>query len=147
MQQVEGRRRIVCLRRFRDLLHEQFYALLAGLINLIQMLIQLAGRQQIGVQSRSVLLQISFLHQAILADLLLLRLVNCQIGEKVISDLSVGAAVTFEKGLVCIHRETAAKTRAMMAKEINKTPEFQNDFFYNALAFLDRYFLGEVVEV
>ena len=44
-------------------------------------------------------------------------------------------------------RETAAKTRAMMAKEINKTPEFQNDFFYNALAFLDRYFLGEVVEV
>ena len=30
-------------------------------------------------------------------------------------------------------RETAAKTRAMMAKEINKTPEFQNDFFITPL--------------
>ena len=68
-----------------------------------EMLIQFASYKQIGVQHRPMLFQIALAHPTILADGPLLSFVNCQIGEKVISDLAVSAAVTFEKGLVCIH--------------------------------------------
>ena len=84
------------------LLHDQFHALLAGLVDLGQMLIQFASYKQIGVQHRPMLFQIALAHPTMLADGPLLSFVNCQIGEKVISDLAVSAAVTFEKGLVCM---------------------------------------------
>jgi hypothetical protein len=59
-----------------------------------------APRRKAYLQHWPILLQIVLAHSAILADGLLLRFVNCQIGEKVISDLLVGAAVTFEKGFI-----------------------------------------------
>ena len=53
-----------------------------------------APRRKAYLQHWPILLQIVLAHSAILADGLLLRFVNCQIGEKVISDLLVDAAVS-----------------------------------------------------
>ena len=59
-----------------QLLHDEFQLFLTAPVNLGQVLIQIAGHEQVGVKYAAVLFQIALPHTAIFADGLLLRLLN-----------------------------------------------------------------------